>query len=555
VSQAPYPSAAPPPELAPELAARQWRRLDRRMLLVHPIIEIGRLFPALIALIFFGRGGGFFWLRSLAIVAALIALGGWRWYTTTFRITPQTIELRRGLVRKTTFTAALDRVRTVDVTAHALHRALGLARVHIGTGVSDRKGHGGVTLDGLTAEHAGELREQLLHRTPIDHCSISPGQLGQVPLLPQPSRAGHLVGPAPYGSETEQEIVRLDRHWVRYAPFTLSGVLTGLAIAGFAWRLQSDTGGAESQLGPVQWTLHHLDSVSVVTATIEVTLALILFIALASTAGYILVFWNFRLTRHAGGSLHVSRGLVTTRATSIEERRLRGAELSEPLLLRAVGGARLIAIATGLRVGRGAERGGTVLMPPGPLERVQHVGAEVSRSPEAFTLVLIGHGRAAVRRRYVRAVGGTAVLAGVTITVTWHWWGSSSLIALLLLTFGAALAHDRAGSLGHALTDDHLVLRIGSLVRRRAVLSRAAVIGWTLRSSYFQRRADVLTLTATTAAGRQSYRAQDVPTAEAMRIADLTLPGLLDQFLVRPASSRGPSGSPGPSTPIHGPRG
>ena len=89
-------------------------------------------------------------------------------------------------------------------------------------------------------------------------------------------------------------------------------------------------------------------------------------VVVASTVGYALAFWDFRLTRHPRGTLHVTRGLITTRATTIEERRLHGAEISEPLLLRMVAGARLIAIATGLRVGRGAERGGSLLVPPAP---------------------------------------------------------------------------------------------------------------------------------------------------------------------------------------------
>ena len=57
-----------------------------------------------------------------------------------------------------------DRIRTVDVTARAMHRLLGLARVEIGTGRSDREADGGVRLDGLTAAEAAALREELLHR-------------------------------------------------------------------------------------------------------------------------------------------------------------------------------------------------------------------------------------------------------------------------------------------------------------------------------------------------------------------------------------------------------
>ena len=73
-----------------------------------------------------------------------------------------------------------------------------------------------------------------------------------------------------------------------------------------------------------------------VWAVLIVFLVIIVIVALLSAGGYILQFWGFRLSRQ-GDTLHVSRGLLTTRQTTIEERRLRGAEISEPLLLRWVG--------------------------------------------------------------------------------------------------------------------------------------------------------------------------------------------------------------------------
>ena len=132
-------------------------------------------------------------------------------------------------------------------------------------------------------------------------------------------------------------------------------------------------------------------------------------VVIASTVGYALAFWDFRLTRHPGGTLHVTRGLITTRATTIEERRLHGAEISEPLLLRMAKGARLIAIATGLRVGRGAERGGSLLVPPAPREAVARVAEQVIGDATPMTCALVEHGPRARRRRYTRALAGWAL--------------------------------------------------------------------------------------------------------------------------------------------------
>ena len=108
---------------------------------------------------------------------------------------------------------------------------------------------------------------------------------------------------------------------------------------------------------------------------------MVIVVTLLSVAGYVLSFWGYRLTRHPGGTLQVSRGLLTTRATSIEERRLRGVERSEPLLLR-VGRRRPAAGDRDRSASSGSERGSALLVPPAPLRTVVEVEAAVLGSAE-----------------------------------------------------------------------------------------------------------------------------------------------------------------------------
>jgi putative membrane protein len=93
------------------------------------------------------------------------------------------------------------------------------------------------------------------------------------------------------------------------------------------------------------------------------------------------------------------------------------------------------------------------------------------------------------------------------------------------------IAFDRYDSLGHTLVAGFLVVREGTIVRRRVALETDAIIGWNLRSSWFQRRAGVTTLVATTACGRQKYRALDLSAAEAVPFAETATPGLLTPFV------------------------
>ena len=360
------------------------------MLLVAPLVELFKALPVLVPLLFFGQrsSGGAPWGLIGAGIVALLAV--FRWATTTYRVTEQNIQVRKGLLHRTTRTVPRDRIRTVDVTAHLLHRALGLKRVAAGTGRSDRRKDEGITLDGLATEQAEELRQVLLAR---GHHSVTSTAIE--PATQQPPDV----------------LARVQLGWVRFAPFTTSGIVTVLAGAGVVWNAANESHIDPTKEGPGPAIARHLGNEPFIVAAIEVAIALFILVALAAVIGYLLTFWQFRLERQPQGSLHVSRGLLTTRQTTIEERRLRGAELSQPLLLRAVGGAQTLAIATGLRSGRGAERGGTVLLPPAPIGVARSVAVSVLAESEPVDEALRSHGRQATVRRYTRALSGALLAA------------------------------------------------------------------------------------------------------------------------------------------------
>jgi putative membrane protein len=490
-----------------------WRRLSTRMLVIHPIQELLRAWPVLIGLIFAGTAGGHGSWWSLGGAAVVVVAGMLRWFTTTYRVSAEQVQVRKGLLRRQLLTVPRDRIRTVDVTANALHRALGLAKVEVGTGRTDRKDDA-VKLDSLHAAEAGRLREELLHREPVRSAD------------PAAARA-----PEP----RETVLARVPPAWVRYGPFTLTGLVTVGVIAGVAGRAMNEAHIDPGQLGPLSTLLDRWEHAALPVELAVVVGVLLVAVAVASTLGYVLAFYGFRLTRGTAGTLHITRGLITTRSITIEERRLRGVEVSEPLLLRAVRGARCVAITTGLRVGRGAERGGSLLLPPAPREEARRVAGQVLGRTAPLTEPLIAHGPRATRRRYTRAVGVVALVVAVCVALWWASWlpAWTWQVSPVLLVIAVALAYDRSRSLGHALVERTLVSRGGSLVRRRSALSYDGIIGWNVERSFFQRRAGLATLVATTAAGRQRIDVQDVPLAEALRVADEALPGLLTPFIDR----------------------
>lgn len=502
------------PVVEPVVAESEWQRLDPRMLLVHPVKEVVRFLPVLVGVWFAGSAAGSSW--QLLGVAVPVALGVLRYLTTSFRVAHDRVELRRGLLERHVLSTPVDRVRTVDLTASPVHRVLGLTTMRVGTGTASSDDDEQLDLDGLPVERARRLRDELLRAAPS-----APGAEGDL------DAEGRSRPPAP----AAPPVLVLDAAWARYAPLTSAGLVLAAAVVGGGLQLLQVLGGLDRI--DVDGVARDVATAPLLAlAAVAVGLGLVVVAGLAVVA-YLVSYWGFSL-RRSGASWHLVRGLLTTRETSLDDARLHGVTLTEPVGLRLAGGAGLSAIVTGLRSEGGAAS--ALLTPPAPYAVVAATAAAVVDDAEPVTGPLVPHGPRATRRAWVRACAPALVLAGLVVAgVLADLPGTSSWLLLLvpvLLVGGALLGRDRARSLGHALTARHLVARRGSVVRRRDVLAREAVIGWTLRATWLQRRAGLCSLVATTAGGRQSVVVADVPRALAVRLAASARPGLLEQFLL-----------------------
>src|SRR4051812_48169572 len=74
-----------------------WRRLSPRMLLVHPLIELLRASPALVGILYLSRNGGSGQIWSLVGLVIVVLLGVLRWLTTSYRVSPEQVQVRRGV--------------------------------------------------------------------------------------------------------------------------------------------------------------------------------------------------------------------------------------------------------------------------------------------------------------------------------------------------------------------------------------------------------------------------------------------------------------------------
>ncbi|HKR50409.1 MAG TPA: PH domain-containing protein [Pseudonocardiaceae bacterium] len=478
-----------------------WQRLNPRMLAVTPIRQLAGFLPVLAVALVVGvgqDGGG--QIYGLIGVLIVVLSGVLRWSTTRYRITDERVERRSGLLFRNARSVPRDRIRSVDVTAGPVHRLFGLSVVRIGTGERTEGDESReLSLDAVSAAEADRMRQRLLaplHAGEPDHSSVT---------------------------VAATELAALDWSWLRFAPFTVSSLVAVGAVAGAFGQLAGELGADLTNLGGIRERL----SIAPLWVGVSAFAVLLLVIALlGSVLIFIEAWWRFRLVREPGGTLRIRRGLLTTRSVSLEERRVRGVEVVEPPLLRIGGGARTIAVATGLGGGHG--RG--TLLPPAPRDEAHRVaGVVLTEGTSPTRLTLRRHPLEALRRRLARAVlpvlVGSAVLWLAPLP-PWVAWATLGLLPVAVL-----LALDAYANLGHALTGRYLVTRHGAGVRATVALQRSGVIGWTVSQSFFQRRAGLVTVTATTAAGDGAYRVIDVRTADGLAVAERAVPGLLGPFL------------------------
>jgi putative membrane protein len=501
-------SDLPPPLQVPELQRDQdWQRLDPRMLLVHPVREVIRFLPALIAIaVAGGAAGGQAW-QALGIVIP-IGIGLLRYLTTSFRVAAGRVELKRGLFSRHVLSTPVERVRTVDLTSSLIQRVLGLTTLRVGTGTASTNEDEKLDLDGLPLDRARELREELLRVAPVDDAEPAAD------------------GTAPPGEEV---VVTFEPSWLRYAPLTGSGLVIAAAALGLGSQFLEIIGFWDN-LDPEDYeTLRGPTVPLVVVVPVGVGLALLVMSVLA-IGGYVVTNWAFRVTRRPpgpGGDWHLSRGLFTTRETTLDDDRVAGVTLTEAIGVRAAGGARLNAIVTGLDR---SERGSSTLVPPAPRATVERTARAVLGVDAPVVGPLVSHGPAAVRRRWSRALGPAGLAAGASVVAVSLGAPLWVLGAVVSLPVAALLAADRARALGHALVEGHVVGREGSLVRRRRALDVDHVIGWNYRATWFQRRVGLTSLVATTAGGAQAIPILDIPEGMAVELSERALPDLVSQF-------------------------
>ena len=506
-----------------------WQRLSGRVIWVDVVVSVLSLLPGVIAIWVVGVDPSVEALWPLVIVAVLGVTGAMidivRWLFTRYRVTSTDVERRTGIFVKRHRTLHRDRVRSVDTAAKLRHRLSGLRVVTIGAGQQTGAGESALVLDALSTADAATLRARLLGVEPVDGAaSSSTSVAGSAEEETSVNRGD--VG------EDVQIIATFRPWWVVYNMFSIWAYLMAAGLSWGAFWLASSFG-----VDVVGFVVRVADWGAIGWAGV-----VIIALGVAGVVGavglginFLLGHWRFELARvrtRSGSYLRTRRGLLSTREVNRDESRMRGLSIAEPLLWRWMGMADTNVITTGLSVWDPGEP--TAILPRGPIKVARKAARDVFGPADPMSVPLARHPRAALRRRFWWATGVSAVgpvvltmpaVAGVV--PAWAPWAALGLWPVALI---AAVIAYRA--LGHAITGDHLVMRSGLLSRTTSALRRDAVSTIVLRQSVLQRRLDLCTVSAMTAAGWSAYEASDVSAHRALRFAAEAAPGLLDEFIV-----------------------
>ncbi len=400
------------------------------------------------------------------LAAAVLGYAVLRYLFTSYTVSPEMMELRKGVVVKTVQTMPRDRIQTVDVRTDILGRLFGVATVAVSAADTEQ----------------------------IKVSYVSQGQARQLRRLLEPSEA--------VGKDRSEEIpgaplfILSPRTWLLYTVtetgFPASVIGLGVVL-GFALTR-----------GVSPWLLSVLPVVALPL------------LATTSMAGFRSWIETDRLS--------VVRGLISRNETNTPLARIQAVAVSRPPLRRAAGYETVGVVSGDISLSIEQATGSRVVAPLGRLNQWQDFVRPLSLQIELGEHDLQRSSRLTIRRSLVRGVAVTlvaTVLAGALAL----WFDIGAVWAVLVLPIGTGMsllyARLRYQVLGWVADDHYVLIRKGVVTRVLLMVPIPKVQDVTVQATYFQRRLGLATVAIDTAGVTMGHRVQavDLHTDDAERLA------------------------------------
>ena len=275
-------------------------------------------------------------IAAAAILVAGAVFGFASWYRTKFRITATELRIDTGVFNRRSRRVRLDRILEIGVNQPFVARLLGLAELKIETATTEAE----VSLSYLPLGEAHEVRQVLLEQRDT--------------ALAREAGEEAAAGVAPPSADPVP-LVRVPLSW-QVKGLLASGETVGLLVLGIA-------------IGGVLAAGLSLGAFGIGLATFGG--------AAFSLVRKLIGWWDWRVAVVPTG-IQVRHGMfsLTTRTFNVE--RLQGVRITEPLLQRPFGLARLeLSVAGGMKDNGSGDEGSGIALPVAPRDLVWRLAADL----------------------------------------------------------------------------------------------------------------------------------------------------------------------------------
>lgn len=446
---------------------------------LHPIAAVSHFFrylkelafPFILFVVFGGRGGNgslFYLIATVGIIVFLLISGILSWYRFTYRIEEGELRIEHGLfVRKKRY-IPFGRIQSLNISAGVLQRMFQLVRVKVETAGSSGLEVAEAELSAISREEAARIQEILFT---VKNKRAAEEQTDQI------------NGPR------SEVIYKISPRELLLLASTSggAGVVISAAVA-FFFQLE--------EIIPYERVFKGLETfisngIIFVSIMVFVIFLFAWFIALVGTMLKYSAF-TFKKTNH---ELVISRGLLEKRQTTIPLHRIQAVQISENLIRQPMGYASVFIKSAGGTVGD-EESSKVVIL---PIIKKTEIPRLLSSHLPDFQLetALAPTPKRSLRRYLIR---GTIFVLPVAIlpAVLLRPWGYFSLLLLAAAGYWAYLNYRDAG---WGIEKDQLTFRYRTISRNTVFMKRTKIQALQTKESYFQRRKQLATISATVKAG------------------------------------------------------
>jgi putative membrane protein len=453
---------------------------------LHPLTVAFGLFKAargiipVIPLLLFGNKA-FGFVLLMMIIASTVATSLVRYFSFSYRIEGNELITQQGILGRRHRSIPLERIQEIRVEQGVLHRLFDVVDAKIETG----GGEGAeASLSVLSRAEVERLRQAVFARA---------AEIG----------AGARQSLQAQGAELERVVVRqLGLKDLVLLGLTTNHLLSALALAGALWNFAEDILPDKfyRQAGRILYRessrFFAQDVVTTIVITLLGVIAVFLIGVVFSTAGSIIRFYGFTLSR-SGEDLHRRYGLFTRRASSLPRRRIQVLQIEEKMLRRLFGLAVLRADTSGShREDEDDNTGRDVLLPVARRAEVEQMLTIVFPDFDANITEWRRVSRLAIRRDTIKAAIGLSLVAVVSLIVRRD-LVSLWLLALLPLIYFINVKRYR--HLGYAIGERYFRSRRGWLGRSTHIVPINKIQAIEIHQSPFDRRLGLATLNVDTA--------------------------------------------------------